>query len=258
MDYTVVDPTSVVATHLTELVKQHAGELLTREEVNNLIEGVKQRSPKLIEEIIPATVKASDLQRVLQNLLKERVPVRDLDTIIETLGDWMPKTSDLDVATEYVRNALRRTICMQHAGLDAAPGGGSRPTLACVTLDPQFEARVEAYIDRGAAGTTVNMPARVSAQLASRVVEGLQRVVNAGHPPVVIASPTVRAVVFQMVSPHMPAVAVLGYNEVVDDVEVESLALITDPGEAGATGGPAGGQAGATNAHNNENSAAVA
>mgnify|MGYP003109468139 CR=1 FL=1 len=229
MNYTVVDPTSVVATHLTEIVKTHADELLTREEVNNLIEGVKQRAPKLVEEIIPAIVKAADLQRVLQNLLRERVPVRDLDTIIETLGDWMPKTSDLDVATEYVRNALRRTICMQHAGVDAPDGGAGRPVLACVTLDPQFEARVESYIDRGAAGTSVNMPARVSSVLASKVVEGLNRVVNAGHPPVVIASPTVRAVVFQIVSPHMPSVAVLGYNEVVDDVEVQSMALITDP-----------------------------
>lgn len=231
MNYTVVDPTSVVATHLTEIVKSHAAELLTREEVNNLIEGVKQRSPKLVDEIIPGTVKAADLQRVIQNLLRERVPVRDLDTIIETLGDWMPKTSDLDVATEYVRNALRRTICMQHAGQDLAAGAVARPTLACVTLDPAFEARVESYIDRGAAGTSVSMPARVSSRLAGKVVEGLQRVINAGHPPVVIASPTVRAVVWQIVSPHLPSVAVLGYNEVVDDVEVQSMALITDPGE---------------------------
>ena len=239
MNYTVVDPTSVVATHLTEIVKNHADELLTREEVNNLIEGVKQRSPKLVEEIIPTIAKPADLQRVLQNLLRERVPVRDLDTIIETLGDWMPKTSDLDVATEYVRNALRRTICMQHAGEGASPG--ERPVLACVTLDPGFEARVESYIDRGAAGTSVNMPARVSTQLAVCVIEGLQRVLNGGHPPVVIASPTVRAVVFQVVSPHMPGVAVLGYNEVVDDVEVQSLALITDPfaESVGAGAGPA-------------------
>ena len=250
MNYTVVDPTSVVATHLTEIVKTHADELLTREEGNNLIEGVKQRAPKLVEEIIPAIAKPADLQRVLQNLLRERVPVRDLDTIIETLGDWMPKTSDLDVATEYVRNALRRTICMQHAGEGATPT--ERPVLACVTLDPQFEARVESYIDRGAAGTSVNMPARVSSVLASKVVEGLNRVVNAGHPPVVIASPTVRAVVFQVVSPHMPGVAVLGYNEVVDDVEVQSLALITDPLTQPANPQSAG------RAHEPENSAAVA
>ncbi len=230
MNYTVVDPTSVVATHLTEIVKRHADELLTREEVNNLVEGVKQRSPKMVEEIVPSVVKPADLQRVLQNLLRERVPVRDMETIIETLGDWLPKTSDLDVATEYVRNALRRSICMQHAAQDS----GARPRLVCVTLDPAFEARVEAYIERGSAGTTVNMPARVSARLASAVTEALQKVIARGHPPVVIASPTVRAVVFQVVSPHLPTVAVLGYNEVVADVEVESLAHVADPGEASA------------------------
>ncbi len=227
MNYTVVDPTSVIATHLTELVKRHADELLSREEVNNLIEGVRQRAPKMVEEIIPAVVKVADLQRVLQNLLRERVPVRDMETIIETLGDWLPKTSDLDVATEYVRNALRRTICMQYA----ADEGTGRPKLVCVTLDPSFEARVEAYIERGAAGTTVSMPARVSARLAERITEALQRVINAGHQPVVVASPQVRGVVWQMVSPHMPQVAVLGYNEVVADVDVESMALVTDPGE---------------------------
>lgn len=228
MNYTVVDPTSVVATHITELIKRHADELLSREEVNNLVEGVKHRSPKMVEEIVPGVVKIADLQRVLQNLLRERVPVRDMETIIETLGDWLPKTSDLDVATEYVRNALRRTICTQYA----ADEGGSRPRLVCVTLDPSFEARVEAYVERGGAGTTVSMPARVSQRLAECVTEALQRVVNAGHQPVVVASPQVRGVVWQMVSPHLPQVAVLGYNEVVADVDVESMALVTDPGEA--------------------------
>ncbi|MBZ0172473.1 MAG: flagellar biosynthesis protein FlhA, partial [Phycisphaerales bacterium] len=227
MNYTVVDPTSVVATHITELVKRHADELLSREEVNNLVEGVKQRSPKMVEEIVPGVVKIADLQRVLQNLLRERVPVRDMETIVETLGDWLPKTSDLDVATEYVRNALRRTICAQYA----ADEDRGRQRLVCVTLDPSFEARVEAYIERGGAGTTVNMPARVSQRLAGRVTEALQRVVNAGHQPVVVASPQVRGVVWQMVSPHLPRVAVLGYNEVVADVDVESVALVTDPGE---------------------------
>ncbi|USN98602.1 MAG: flagellar biosynthesis protein FlhA [Phycisphaeraceae bacterium] len=228
MNYTVVDPTSVVATHLTELVKRHADELLSREEVNNLVEGVKQRSPKMVDEIIPGVAKIADLQRVLQNLLRERVPVRDMETIIETLGDWLPKTSDLDVATEYVRNALRRTICTQYA----ADEGAGRPRLVCVTLSPSFEARVESYIERGGAGTTVNMPARVSARLAGGVTDALERVVTSGHQPVVVASPQVRAVVWQMVSPHLPQVAVLGYNEVVADVDVESVALVDDPGEA--------------------------
>src|SRR4051812_25857586 len=116
MNYTVVDPISVLGTHLTEVVRQHAGELLTRTEVVNLLEELKKKSPKLVEETVPGAVKTGDLQKILQNLLRERVPVRDLETILETLADWGPRTKDLDVLTEYVRNALRRTICLQHAG----------------------------------------------------------------------------------------------------------------------------------------------
>ncbi|MBL9000336.1 MAG: flagellar biosynthesis protein FlhA [Phycisphaerae bacterium] len=229
LNYTVVDPAGVLATHLTEVVRKHADELLTRDEVNNLLEQLKAKAPKLIEETVPAIIKPVELQKILQNLLRERVPIRDLETILEALSEWGPKTKDLDVLTEYVRNALRRTICQQYAA--AGPEGGS-PRLVCVTLDPTFEDRVNAYVDRGAAGTTINMPARTASKMADHVVRALKPVVDAGHLPVVIASPQVRAIVRQIVEPHLPAVAVLGYNEVVSGVEVESLALVMPPEEA--------------------------
>ena len=222
MNYTVVDPTSVLATHITEIVRQHGHELLTREEVNNLVETLRAKAPKLVEEAIPGIIKVAELQRVLHNLLRERVPIRDMETIVETLADWAPKSKDFDVLTEYVRNALRRTICEQYA----APGESGRLSLACVTLDPSFEDQVAAYIDRGAAGTTVNMPARIATRCAEQVLRALQRVTAAGRHPVVVASPTVRAVVRQIVEPHLPTVAVLGYNEVPPGVEVESLGLV--------------------------------
>ncbi len=222
MNYTVVDATSVMATHLTELVKQHASELLTREEVNNLIEGLKTRAPKLCEEAIPAIVKPADLQRVLHNLLRERVPVRDMETIVETLADWAPRSKDMDILTEYTRNALRRSICEQHA-----VSQDGVPSLVCVTLDPSFEDQVSAYIDRGTSGTTVSMPARVAAELAGRVARALKPLVDAGHPPLVLASPQVRGPVWQMLEPHIKSVVVLGYNEVVAGVEIESHGLVT-------------------------------
>jgi len=222
MNYTVVDPTSVLATHLTEVVKQHGHELLTREEVNNLVETLRSKTPKLVEEAIPGVIKVAELQRVLHNLLRERVPVRDMETIVETLADWAPRSKDLDVLTEYVRNALRRSICEQYA--TPAEGGGHR--LVCVTLDPGFEDQIAAYIDRGPAGTSVTMPARIATRTAEQVLRALQRVTAAGRPPVVIASPSVRAVVRQIVEPHLPTVAVLGYNEVPPGVEVESLGLV--------------------------------
>jgi flagellar biosynthesis protein FlhA len=228
MNYTVVDPVSVLSTHLTEVVRKHADELLTRDEVNNLLEQLKQKAPKLIEETIPAIVKPVELQKILQNLLRERVPIRDLETILETLSEWGPKTKDLDVLTEYVRNALRRTICQQYA---AATESGT-PRLVCVTLDPTFEDQVNAYVDRGPAGTSINMPARTAAKMADHVVRALRPVIDAGHQPVIIASPQVRSVVRQIVEPHLPSVAVLGYNEVIAGVDVESMALVMPPDEA--------------------------
>ncbi|MCE7974876.1 MAG: flagellar biosynthesis protein FlhA [Leptolyngbya sp. PLA1] len=228
MNYTVVDPTSVLATHITEIVRRHADELLTRDEVSNLIEQLKQTAPKLIEETIPAVVKPVDIQKILQNLLRERVPIKDLETIIETLSDWGTKTKDLDVLTEYVRNALRRTICHQYA----SPQPGGQPKLYCVTLDPALEDQINAYIDRGPGGTTFTMPAKAAARVAEQVGLGLRKLAAQGHHPVVIASPQVRAIVRQIIEPHVPGVAVLGYNEVAAGVEVESAALIGAPAEA--------------------------
>ncbi|MCW5767524.1 MAG: flagellar biosynthesis protein FlhA [Phycisphaeraceae bacterium] len=225
MNYTVVDPTSVVATHLTEIIKRHADELLTRQEVANLLEPLKERAPKLVEETVPAIVKPAELQRVLQNLLRERVPVRDMETILETLSEWGAKTKDMDILTEYVRNGLKRSICQQYASPSAAGG----MTLTCVTLDPSLEDVISGYIDRGAAGTTFSMPARVAGAIAEQIAEGLKRVTAAGGHPVVVASPQVRAAVRQILDPHMPAVAVLGYNEVASGVEVESVGLIGVP-----------------------------
>ena len=243
LNYTVVDPTSVLTTHLAELVKAHADELLTRDEVNNLIAQLQQQSPKLVEEVIPAIVKPGELQKILQALLRERVPVRDLGTILETLGDWAPKIKDPDVLVEYVRNALRRTICQlyatpsdpmaasAHAAGMAPASRGARLRLVCITLDPSFEDLVNGYIDRSAAGTSLSMPASVASTLARRVVQALGAVTKSGHHPVVIASPQVRATVRQLLDPYVPNVAVLGYNEIVPGIEVESLGLVTAPEE---------------------------
>ncbi len=239
LNYTVVDPTSVITTHLTEIVRQHSDELLTREEINNLIEQLKEKAPKLVEETIPAVVKPGELQKILQNLLREGIPVRDLETIIETLSDWAPKTKDLDVLTEYVRHGIRRTICQLYASTpetqDAVTFGTALPTpgdaklrLVCVTLDPAFEDVVNGYIDRSAAGTTLAIPANIANALARRIIDALAPVIAGGHHPVVIASPQVRAAVRQILEPHLPTSAVLGYNEVVAGVEVESMGLVTN------------------------------
>ena len=228
MNYTVVDATSVLTTHLTEVVKAHAGELLTREEVGNLVEGVKERAPKLVEEALAGPVKIAGLQRVLQNLLRERVPIRDMETILEVLADWGAKTKDADVLTEYVRNGLRRAICHQYA----VDEGQGRLVLTCATVDPAMEDLISSYIDRGTDTTTLTMPAGVTNAVAERVTKALQPVVDAGRVPVLLASPTVRAVLFQIMEPRLPGLAVLGYNEVDQKVELNALGLVRPPGEA--------------------------
>ncbi|MBL9032137.1 MAG: flagellar biosynthesis protein FlhA [Phycisphaerae bacterium] len=225
MNYTVVDAVSVLGTHLAEVVKRHAAELLTREEVVNLVEQLKQRSPKLVEEAVPALVKPGELQKVLQNLLRERVPIRDMETIVETLADWAPKSKDLDVLTEYVRNALRRTICQLHAA--PSPNDPRKQRLVCVTLDPALDDLVEGYIERTGSGTILRMPSQVSGAVARAIAAALGKLTTAGHAAVVIASPSVRATVRQIVEPHVPGVTVLGYNEIVPTVEVDSMALVT-------------------------------
>ena len=248
--YTVIDPTSVLSTHLTEVVKNHAAELLDYEETSNLITQLREKSPALCDAVLgPASgpnespiLKPAELQRVLQNLLAERVSIRDLGTIVETLGTWAPRTRDVDVLTEYARNALRRTICAAYATpvepqpgepAGAAPSGGR---LHCVSVDPALEELILGYVDRGEHGTALSMPPGVSNGVAAALVEELQRLMHAGHHPVVLASPPVRKPVRTILEPHLPTAAVLGYNEVAQGVEVESLGVVeyTPPARAGA------------------------
>jgi flagellar biosynthesis protein FlhA len=234
-NWTVVDSTSVLATHLSELVRTHADELLTREEVANLLAQLKQKSPKLVDELVPSVVKPSDLQKILQALLRERVAIRDLETILETLAEWIPHTKDHDVLVEYVRNGLRRAICMQYTEADDT----GRQRLRCVTMDPALEDTISGYIDRSAAGTTFTIPPQLATRIARAVAETARPLADLGRPVVVLASPSVRAQVKQLLDPHVAGVAVLGYNEVVRGTDLESVGLVqlaTSPAqpEAGA------------------------
>ena len=170
-----------MATHLTELIKRHAHELLTRQEVKNLVDNLKQRVPALVEEVIPTQIKPGELQKVMQNLLRERVPVRDLETIIETLGDWASRTKDLDVLTEYVRNSLARTICKQY--VDEAD------RLWCVTLDPALEDLINGHIERSDRGMTNTMPPRTAQQVVQQVANKTAELTQTGRQAVVLCSP---------------------------------------------------------------------
>jgi flagellar biosynthesis protein FlhA len=217
-NYTVVEATAVLATHLTELIKGHAYELLTRQETKNLIDNLKTRVPALVEEVIPTQVKPGELQRVMQNLLRERVPVRDLETIVETLGDYATRTKDLDVLTEYVRNALARTICKQY--VDEAD------KLWCLTLDPALEDMINGHLERSDRGTTNTMPPATAQHIVQQVSTKVLELTQAGRSAVVLCGPNVRAAVRKMIEVSVPHVAVLSYNEIVPEVSVEAVGLV--------------------------------
>jgi flagellar biosynthesis protein FlhA len=218
MNYTVVDCSSVLATHLTELIKSHSAELLSRQELNNLLDNVKERSSALVEEVVGGTLKAGDIQKVLQSLLEERVPIRDMETILETLGDWGGRTQDLEILTEYVRNALARTICAQYRE------GNS--VLRCVTLDPGLEDLVNRHIERTDTGSFLTLPPAIAAQIVNAVSKNLQKIVELGAHPVVLCSPQIRACLRRLLVASIPNIAVLGYNEIVKGIEIESVGMV--------------------------------
>jgi len=218
-NYTCVDAVDVLVTHLTELIKRHAHELLSRQEIKNLIDNLKLRSPALIEEVIPAVIKPGELQRVMQNLLRERVPVRDLETIIETLGDYGTRTKDLEVLTEYVRNAMARTLCKQHVD--------SEDKLHCVTLDPTLEELITGHLQRTEQGVMNSMPPTTSQQIVGKIVEKVNQSSGLGRSPVLLVSPQIRSAVRRMCEGALPNTAVMAYNEVVPEVAAEAVALVT-------------------------------
>ncbi|MFN4242047.1 MAG: flagellar biosynthesis protein FlhA [Tepidisphaerales bacterium] len=217
MNYTVVEAPAVLVTHLTEVIKTHAHELLTRQEVKNLLENLKARVPALVDEVVPTLVKPGELQKVLQNLLRERVPIRDLEAIVEACGDCALRTKDLDVMTEYARNALARCICKQYVD--------ESDKLWCVTLDPALEDLVNQHIERSERGTSNTMPPRTAQQVVSKLAAKVAELTATGRPGVILCSPQVRSAVRRLIETSMPQVAVLGYNEISPGVSVEAVAM---------------------------------
>ncbi|MBK8914393.1 MAG: flagellar biosynthesis protein FlhA [Phycisphaerales bacterium] len=219
-NYTVVEPTGVLATHLTEVIRQHAADLLTRAETQKLIDNLKQHNATVVDEVIPGILKVGEVQKALQNLLRERVPVRDLEAVLETLGDWGAKTRDVEILTEYCRNALARTICSQYRD--------AQGTIHCITLDPATEDFIQANIQRLEQGSVLAIPPARQAELAHRLKQELDRAASAagGAPVVVLASPAVRLWTRRLIEPLSPRTAVLGLNEIVRGTDVHAHGVV--------------------------------
>lgn len=218
MNYTVVDATSVLATHLTEIIKSNAAELLSRQDLNSLLDTVRERSPAVVEEVVGGTLKAGDIQKIIQALLIERVPVRDMETILETLGDWGARTQDIEVLTEYVRNAMARTICDQYRDEDGQ--------VRCVTLDPALEDVISKHTERNERGSYITLSPAIAAEIAKAVVAQLEKLTKVGAQAIVLCSPQIRLSLRRLLVASVPNIVVLAYNEIVKGTKIESVGMV--------------------------------
>ena len=220
LGYTVVEPVSVLATHLTEAVRKHADEILTRDATKHLVDQLKQSSPAVVEELIPTQMKLAEVQQILQMLLREQVPIRQLGPILETLGDCVGRSRDPVLLTEFVRHRLSRTICTRYR--DASN------RLYVVTLDPALEDRIRAGFEHNERGLFIRMSPPAIEATCRLIAKEVDKLVHGNRPPVLLASPQVRAALKQMTLPHLPQLAVLSYNEITRDTQIESLGLVAD------------------------------
>ena len=218
--YTVVESGSVIATHLTETVRLHADEILTRDAAKHLIDELKQTSPTVVEELIPGVMKLAEVQQVLQMLLREGVPIRQLGAILETLGDYAPRSKDPILLAEYVRHRLGRTICTRYRDKDNR--------LHVVTLDPAMEDRIRAGFDHNEHGLFVRMSPQAVEATCRVLAAELEKLTVANHKPIVLVSPQIRAALRQMTAAHLPQLIVLSYNEITRDTIIDSVAMVTD------------------------------
>jgi flagellar biosynthesis protein FlhA len=222
LGYTVVDAESVVATHLTEVIRTSAAEILTREQVTGLLDNLKESAPNLVEEVHPKLLSAGEIQKVLQNLLRERVSVRNLEAVVEALGDCAARTKDAEILTEYARNSLGRVICNSLAESDGR--------LYVVTMDPRLEESIDRAVQRTDSGSYLTLPPADIRRVVEAVSREVEKLATAGHGGVVLTSPQVRAHVRRMVESDLPSLAVISYNELVPEVQVESLGMVTVEG----------------------------
>jgi len=216
--YTVVDPPSVVATHLTEVIRRHAHELLGRQETKVLVDNLREHHPALVDELIPNQLGIGDVQKVLVKLLKEKISIRDLVTIFEALADYAGYTKDPDVLTEYVRQALSRQITRQFA----ASGG----TLRVVTVGPSVEKKISESVQQTEHGSYVALDPVSAQTLHQRISEQLNKLVQSGNQPIILASPAIRMYLRQLLERSMQDVPVLSYNELEPDVEIQSVGVV--------------------------------
>lgn len=219
MGYTVVDPPSIIATHLTEVIRQHIAELLTRQDTQNLIDNLKESNPSVVEELTPKLLGLGEIQKVLQNLLEEGVSIRDLLTIFETLADYSATTRDTDVLTEYVRQALKRAISARYF----EPG----ETTQVVTLDPKIEQEIMNSVKQTEQGAYLTLDPDRSKAIISATEQEIKKLDDLGRSEIVVTSPIVRIYFKKLTQDYFDELVVVSYNEIENDVELQSIGMIS-------------------------------
>ena len=212
-NYTIVDPPSVMATHLTELIKDNAHELLGRQEVQELIENFEEDYPAVVDELLPDLLTLGEIQKVLQNLLWEGIPVNNLLTILETLADYAPRTKDTQILTEYVRQALSRQITSQYTAADGR--------LNAVTLDPELEDELEQALDSSEQGKYLALPPRQAQELIDKIAAEMQNLLEVGYDPILLVAPNIRKPLKELTHRSLERLIVLSFNELESDVDLE-------------------------------------
>jgi flagellar biosynthesis protein FlhA len=216
--YTIVDLATVMTTHLTEIVKRHSFEFIGRQEVQLLLDNLKESHPKVVEELIPNLLPLGGVVKVLQNLLREQIPVRDLPAILETLADWAPMTKDLDQLTEYVRQALARTISKMHLAHDG--------TLPVLTLDHSIESALAAAVQPTDQGTLFALDPMIAQKIVNNLAQAIEKYAAKNFQPVVICSSQIRGHFKKLVDRFIPNITVLSYDEILDNIEIQSLGTL--------------------------------
>jgi flagellar biosynthesis protein FlhA len=219
LNYTPVEATSVLATHLQEIVRRHADDILTRDATKELLEQAKRTSPAVVEELVPGVMKVGEVQQVLQHLLREEVPIRQLGVILETLGDFATKTKDPILLTEFVRHRLARTLCQRYCDDDNV--------LRVVTLDPALEDRIAANVDHSERGLFVRMKPNDIQRVCDAIHLETEKLRRAGYPAVVLVNPQIRALARHLTSAYLPRLTLLSYNEITRDTKIESVGNVS-------------------------------
>ena len=216
--YTVIDPLSVVVTHLSETVRAHAHELLSRQEVHHILENLKKYNAPLVKDVVPDVISEANLQKILCRLLKEGIPIRDMETILETVSNYAGSVHDPELLTEYVRQALRRTITRKWS-----EGGQIR----VITLDSEVEKAIVNSISKNEHGTYLALDPQTTQKIITRLTDCIKKVRDVITTPIILTSPVVRLYFSKLLQQFYPKAVVLSFNELENNVQIQAVANVT-------------------------------